>query len=254
MRFFIHALAVFVALAMFTTESKAQSDMLNVTVMYRERIALPPDAELEVQLLDVSRADAGSKRLSSQRYAMTGVPQTVDLQYDSQIIEDMGRYAVVATIWSSDDNQLFRTTSLYSVFEGAGTAQVELVLTMVAGDGVVTAPPRTISGIEWAVTDVAGEKWSNDDPATLVIDDQMNFAMFGGCNRFVGQVFLADGEIAFPENFAGTMMACPGEAEALERTLLETLRKVSGYVRYGTGLVMTDADGNGLLHFKERPE
>ena len=78
--------------------------------------------------------------------------------------------------------------------------------------------------------------------------------MFGGCNRFVGQVFLADGEIAFPENFAGTMMACPGEAEALERTLLETLRKVSGYVRYGTGLVMTDADGNGLLHFEERPE
>ncbi|NKW78397.1 hypothetical protein HGD90_03070, partial [Rhodobacteraceae bacterium R_SAG7] len=44
----------------------ADSAEIEITAGYRERIALPPDAILEVELLDVSRADAPSIRLSSQ--------------------------------------------------------------------------------------------------------------------------------------------------------------------------------------------
>ena len=36
-------------------------------------------------------------------------------------------------------------------------------------------------------------------------------------------------------------MACPDEVEALERRFLAALMQVSDYVRYGAGLVMTDA-------------
>jgi putative lipoprotein len=82
----------------------------------------------------------------------------------------------------------------------------------------------------------------------------MNVAIFGGCNRFVGSVTVTGGQIAFPDNFAGTLMACPPDVEELERGFLAALRGVVGYVRYGTGLVLTDGEGRALLHLVERPE
>src|SRR3546814_10253232 len=42
------------------------------SVTYRERIALPPTARIEVKLDDVSLADAPSRTLASQRFAAEG--------------------------------------------------------------------------------------------------------------------------------------------------------------------------------------
>ena len=104
------------------------------------------------------------------------------------------------------------------------------------------------------MTEVFGEAWPNDDPATLVIDDEMNVSAFGGCNRFRGQLQPSGRGLAFPENMAGTMMACPDAVEAVERRFLAALMQVSDYVRYGGGLVMMDAEGRAVMHFIETPE
>jgi putative lipoprotein len=50
------------------------------------------------------------------------------------------------------------------------------------------------------------------------------------------------------------MMACPDAVETIERRFLGALLQVSDYVRYGSGLVMTDADGRAVMHFVEMPE
>lgn len=243
-------LAGFLSMA---SRSMAENATLEVTISYRERIALPPDAVLDVQLLDLSRADTASGRIAFQRFAMTAIPMTVELTYDPQIIDDQARYAVVAGIWSGE-GQMFRTTRQYRVLDGPETATVDILLSMVAHDSSIASPPLSITGFRWSVTEIGAEPWANDDPATLVIDDEMNFSIFGGCNRLTGQLVLSDGEIAFPENFAGTLMACPDQVEARERRFLAALRDVSRYVRYRGGLVMTDAAGNALLHFEDRPE
>ncbi|MCT8328958.1 YbaY family lipoprotein [Acidimangrovimonas sediminis] len=237
-----------------SSSAEADSKSIEITVSYRERIALPPDAQLDVQLLDVSRAEMAAKLLASKRFAIAGVPMAVSLSYDPKIIDKRSRYALVAVIWSGED-LIFRSTQLYRVFDGADMRQVDILLTMwTKDDRIATAIPRSISGILWGVTEVAGKPWSNDDPATLAIDDEMNFSIFGGCNRFTGQLILSKGQISFPGSFAGTLMACPDQAEGLERSFLEALRRVSGYVRYGAGLVMTDVNGNALVHFEERLE
>jgi heat shock protein HslJ len=64
----------------------------------------------------------------------------------------------------------------------------------------------------------------------------------------------SDSGIAFPQDFAVTMMACHDEIEAFERRFINALVRASDYVRYGMGLVKMDATGNALLHFEERPE
>jgi putative lipoprotein len=58
-------------------------------VVYRERIALPPDAALTVRLLDVSRADAPAVVLAEQVIQPTGqVPIPFEVPYDPAQIDD----------------------------------------------------------------------------------------------------------------------------------------------------------------------
>ena len=101
-----------------------------------------------------------------------------------------------------------------------------------------------ITGVRWVATEVVGTPWINDEPATLTVDETMTFSIFGGCNRFTGEVPVAAGWVSFPENFAGTLMACPNEMEEQERRFLAALSRVSGYIRHGNGLVLTDDMGN----------
>jgi len=232
----------------------AQMETLLVTVTFRERIALPPGARLDVQILDVAEVERQGGPIASQRFAMTAVPMTVSLTYDPQIVDGESRYGIVAAIRAPDGQQMFRATRTFGIPKGTDPAAVDLVLTMLTEDDNDSAVPRRISGVPWTVTEVFGQAWQNDDPPTLVIDDEMTFSIFGGCNRFFGQVLLSGRGLAFPGDFPGTMMACPDEVEVLERRFLSALRLVSDFVRYGAGLVMTDAQGRAVLHFVQTPE
>lgn len=236
------------------SDVKADMETLSVTVSYRERIALPPGAELDVRIFDVSETRATATRLVSQRVAMTGVPMTVALTYDPQLVDAEGRYVVVAGIETRDGQPLFRTTGRHGVFGPSDPDSLDILLAMVPEAEAATMVPPRISGIPWTVTEVLGEAWEAADPATLVIDAEMNFSIFGGCNRFRGQLVLSDDSLVFPETFAGTLMACPDEIEARERGFIAALQQVSGYLRYGAGLVLTDAAGTAVMHFKATPE
>lgn len=165
-----------------------------------------------------------------------------------------GASTVSPGILSPDGRQQFRATKTLELPAGPDQPAFDIVLTMVTDTGTNVAVPRRISGVAWTVTEVFGQAWPNDDPATLMIDDEMNVSAFGGCNRFRGQMQPSGLGLAFLENIAGTMMACPYEIEAQERRFLAALAQVSDYVRYGAGLVMTDFDGRTVLHFVETPE
>lgn len=234
--------------------AEVQMKTLSVTVSFRERIALPPRAQLDVHLLEVLNADGHADAIASQRFAMTAVPMTVSLSYDPQVVDGVSNYVVFAAIRSPDGQQLFRATETLDVMDGSDQLAVDMMLTMLPEADMTVAVPRRISGVAWTVTEVFGDAWPNDDPATLLIDDEMNVSAFGGCNRFRGQVQPSGRGLAFPENMAGTMMACPDAVEAQERRFLAALTRVSDYVRYGAGLVMMDADGRAVLHLVETPE
>lgn len=253
MRLMILGVALILAAVSTALPAPAEPAVLEVAVSYRERVALPPDAQLELQLLGVSPAAARSKRIASQRVAISSVPMRVSLNYDPQIVSGQDQYILVARIWSGDE-VIFRTTAPDVVLDEMPGDRVEMWLSQVTENDTVVAPPVGISGIDWIVTEIGGESWGADEPATLAISGENGFSIFGGCNRFSGQLFLLVGEIAFPQDFAGTLMACSDDAEAWERRFIGAIRKASGYVRYGTGLVLVDPAGKALLHFVKRPE
>ena len=98
-------------LCLVTALTAAAEDLPTVsgTAAYRERIALPPDAVLEAELQDVSRADAAAIVVGRFRAGPAGqVPIPFAIPYDPARIVAGGRYTVHARI-RAGDRLLFTT-------------------------------------------------------------------------------------------------------------------------------------------------
>jgi uncharacterized lipoprotein YbaY len=108
----------------------APANAVTGTVTYLPRIALPPQAVIEVQLVDVSRADAPAQVISSQTITANGrqVPFAFELPYDPAQIEERYTYAVQARI--TIDGQLrFISTQRYSVLtRGNPSSNIEVIV------------------------------------------------------------------------------------------------------------------------------
>jgi uncharacterized lipoprotein YbaY len=115
----------------FEVNGMEQTDMATVTgtVTYLPRIALPPNAVLEVQLVDVSRADAPAITLASQSIVTGGrqVPIPFELVYNPDQIDPRMSYAVQARI-SVDDELQFINTRRFSVISQGNPNQVDVVV------------------------------------------------------------------------------------------------------------------------------
>jgi putative lipoprotein len=65
------------------------------SIWYRERIALPPSAEIRVLLEDVARMDVPADVIASTRVEpQGGPPWSFSLRYDPEKLQDRGRYVV----------------------------------------------------------------------------------------------------------------------------------------------------------------
>jgi uncharacterized lipoprotein YbaY len=109
----------------------ARTATVQVTVFYRERIAMPPNAVLIVTLADVSRADAPADTLAIRRIEEPGnVPIDVELTYDPSMIDERFTYAVRATI-EVDGAMWWSSTQVHRVLTGGAPDHVEVMVTRV---------------------------------------------------------------------------------------------------------------------------
>lgn len=110
----------------------AHMETIRGTVTYRERMALPPEARIEVSLVDVSLADAPSTTIAVTEIRPQGqVPVPYTLSYDPGRIEDRHSNALQARITSGDE-LLFITTTMNPILTG-GADNTELVLERAGG-------------------------------------------------------------------------------------------------------------------------
>jgi uncharacterized lipoprotein YbaY len=111
----------------------APAATLKVTVFYRERIAMPPNAALTVTLADVSRADAPAETVASRRIEEPGnVPIDVELTYDPSIIDERLTYAVRATI-EVDGKMWWTSTQAHHVLAHGAPDHIEVMVSRVSG-------------------------------------------------------------------------------------------------------------------------
>lgn len=113
--------------------ASADAGIVTVTVTYRERIALPPDATVNVQLQDISLMDAPAVVLTEETITVgeDSVPFTFELSYDPAQIDERMTYAVRAEIRDANDDLLFTTDTVMQVITGDNPTDVEIVLVSV---------------------------------------------------------------------------------------------------------------------------
>jgi putative lipoprotein len=109
-------------------ESEAPFPAITGHVFYRERVALDPNAQVELELADVSRADAPAIPVANQNIKAAGrnVPIAFDLRYDPAAIDRRHTYAVRARI-TFDGRVIWRGDPVPVLTHGAGdTAEILL--------------------------------------------------------------------------------------------------------------------------------
>jgi putative lipoprotein len=216
----------------------ASEGILAGTVTYRERMALPSDATIEVRLEDVSRADAPATVLAEQRVAAEGrqVPIPFELRYPADRIEANRSYGVRAQIHASGGELMFTTTLHHAVLQGGAAPAGSIEVVVQRAQGVVGASDGTITGEPWRLVAIrrpgAPEESVGPDPQyTIAFGADGRYSGRAHCNSFTGAYERpAPGELGIRPG-AATLAACPGPSIADEylRALASSTRyEVSG--------------------------
>ncbi|WP_170758622.1 YbaY family lipoprotein [Ruegeria lacuscaerulensis] len=223
--------------------SAAVAGTIEGTATYRERIAVPPDATLYVQLQDVSRSDAPSVTLAAKRYALTSVPAQFDLSYDEALIQDGMRYVVRGSVFQGE-KLLFTTDTAYPVLTDGSGNTADLVLVQAKPQGVAV-----LENTNWTATGLNGARLETEKRPTLSFAQGGAFSGSGGCNRFSGRAEISGSRIEFPDNMAATLMACPPPLDEVERQFFKALQGVTTYAQKGDTLVLLDSAGQPVVQF-----
>lgn len=118
----------------FRADPNASSDSgqerVTGTITYRQRIALSPNAVIEVKLLDISRADAPSVTIAEQTLKPAGkqVPIAFELQYEPARIDTRRRYAIQVRIYESSQLR-FINSQAYPVITAGHPKTVNVIVT-----------------------------------------------------------------------------------------------------------------------------
>lgn len=173
------------------------ADTVTGTVAYRERIALSPDAVVEIRLSDVSRADAPAVIIGEQTIVSPGqVPVSFEIEYDAALIDSRFTYAVQAWIMEGDRMVFINDTS-YQVVTRDNPTHVDMVLVKVAAPPPAETPESEKPSMVEApapIEDVKVVVSESDSPEYSL---QIVSGLPGGCVEFSGyEVSKEDNNVA----------------------------------------------------------
>ena len=224
------------------------------SIWYRERIALPPNAEILVFLEDVARMDAPSEVIATTRFAPEGGPPWMfSLEYDPHRLQDKGRYVLRARI-EADGRLLFINTESIPAFEDNAGAPVQVLVSRVGrgrgGEGA-KIPDASLTETYWKLIELGGQAAvvgaGGREPHMLLASDGSRVHGFSGCNRFTGSYRRTDGQLSFTR-LASTRTACM-EGMEQEQRFLDALGRTSRFTIRGDQLTLDSADAQPSMRF-----
>lgn len=101
------------------------------TITYPQRIALPPQAVIEVKLVDAARMDAPATVIAERTFTADGrqVPLPFELPYDPTALSPIGRHQIQVRI-TVDGVLRFISTTVNTVIDN-GVTELEVVVSPV---------------------------------------------------------------------------------------------------------------------------
>ena len=113
-----------------TGETSQASPTGTVTgnVIFDDSQALPADAFMLIRLYDTSLGDLGNNVISETTKPVTGSPETFELSYILNSVQEPNIYSLTVIIGDSEENILFRSNATHNVITNGNPAQVDIEL------------------------------------------------------------------------------------------------------------------------------
>ena len=115
------------------------------------------------------------------------------------------------------------------------------------------ASPARLEGANWRLSALSGQAVPAGSAAPTARFERGQVSGFSGCNRFMGN-YTVDRDQLTIGTLAGSMMACPEPAMALEKAFLAALSGTLAANVAGDRLSLTPAAGGHALHFELAPK
>jgi putative lipoprotein len=235
-----------------TTQGAGEDPAVNAvegTAAYRERIALPPGAEFEAVLQDITIADAPAIQVG--RTLITDTPNPpirFTIPYDPAKI-DAGRHYSVRAVIRVDGKLWFTSDQVYPVLTRGAGHSVDILMRRVPALPVKDA---ALLGTRWKILSLAGEPLqvpSSEREPQLVLaneDGRESWSATVGCNQMAGALSVSAKQIAFKSGVS-TLMACPPPLDELEQKLGQSLLASTQWRIEGGRLELRDDAGAQTL-------
>jgi len=199
------------------------------SITYRERIALPSDAVVEIWIADVSPGMIVAQVLladTTVRAEGRQVPLPFELKFDPARAEATHTYALKAVIKSADGQELFTSGDSTFVITKGNPSRADLVLKRGSDSG-------NLAGSSWLLEDLTGAGVVDRVQATLDFTEPGRVVGNASCNRFFGSVAIAGTTINIG-SLGATRMACAEAVNNQEMKYLKALENAERFTVEGT--------------------
>jgi len=229
---------------------KPAGPVVTGTVAYRERIALPPNAFIDIKLQDVSRQDVPAKTVAESIFAAEGkqVPIPFQISYNPSDINMAHTYLVRANI-NVDGKLMFTSTTAYPVLTQGAPSQVTMMLQQATEPGAPAAAAASgtkLLGTRWVLAEVNGKVAQPGEGQSAHFELHKKEKLTGstGCNNFAGSYIASEGALQFTPG-ATTMKMCAPAVAQQEQAFLAALKATTAYKVDGGTLELLN--GNQVL-------
>jgi putative lipoprotein len=226
-------------------------------IWYRERMMLPPNAEIDVILEDASRMDVAATVIAETSFKAEGAPPyAYSLQYDPAKIQPNMRYGMRVRIEANGQLMFINTEHIPAFAQDSG----EPVDVMVSRIGLQQGskgshPPKpdaSLINTYWKPVELRGRPvttGAGQRELHMVLTGRNNRVRgFSGCNRFLGHYAVSNDQLYFNQ-LASTQMMC-FEAMEQEQQFLEALGSATRFEIKGDVLMLYTTDGPEILRFE----
>lgn len=251
-----YCLALVLSLLLVTSPALAARATLSGQVTYRERIALPDTATLEIQLIDQTLPGLPPRLDVKAPIGVGQVPLSFNLGFEDSLILPNHTYALVATI-AVPEGIMFRNADPYVLDPLAPSQPVLIVTNRFATQADQTsasteptgpAAPPAILDVTWSATSIRGAPVLARSHPTLSIGSDMRAGGSTGCNSWFAQVELR-GDAFHLGQIGATLIACPDPVTQQEKAFTEALSQSARWQVSGDTLTLFGVDGTALLVF-----
>ena len=217
------------------------------TAGFDEQTALPPEAVLEVQLLELGQEDAPAPIASISIRALGAQPYPFRLTYDDAMVRNGGEYALAARI-AIDGETVFKSTEAVPAFVAWDNDAPHIRM-------VRPEPERPVqpglAQTSWSVSEMAAGDLAPASRAQIAFRENGKAGGSGGCNSFTTSYRIdPPAELSFGE-IEATLRGCSADLAQQERLVFRALQDTRQYRIDGNGeLVLMAEDGAMLLRLE----